>query len=43
MLGYAIFSFKPGEIPTDFSDKLHPRIDIGAITKPDFHVVNLCT
>ena len=41
MLLYTLFRFKSRKIPTDLSNKLHPRIDTGAFSKHGFHLIYL--
>lgn len=41
MFVYTLFRFKSRKIPTDFSDKLHPRMNTGAFPKHRLHLVHL--
>ena len=41
MLINTLFRFKARKIPTDFSHKLHPRMNTGAFPKHCFHLILL--
>ena len=41
MFIYALFCFESGEMPADLPNKLHPRINTGAVSKYCFHLFHL--